>query len=73
MNQKTIITLTSLLAFGSVAVAQAADPPAAPAPSKDAPPPKSEPAPQKDEKKTDKPAEKKDDAKGGAPTGGSPK
>jgi ribosomal protein L12E/L44/L45/RPP1/RPP2 len=73
MNKKTIIALASMLAFGSVAVAQAADPPAAPAPSKDAPPPKDQPAPQKDEKKTDKPAEKKDDAKGAAPVGGNPK
>lgn len=73
MNKKTLIALASLLVFGSVAVAQAADPPVAPAPAKEAPPPKDQPPPQKDEKKTDKPAEKKDDAKGGTPTGGHPK
>lgn len=69
MNTKLFIALACSLAFGSVSVAQAADPPAAPAPAKDATKPA--PAPQKDEKKTDKPAEKTDATKPApAPTGG---
>jgi hypothetical protein len=63
MNTK-IFALATLLSFGYVAAAQAADP--APTPT---------PAPQekKDEKKTDKAPEKKDDAKGGAPVAGEKK
>ncbi|MFO0579696.1 MAG: hypothetical protein U1A78_37455 [Polyangia bacterium] len=65
MNKKILVALLSMLAFGTVAVAQASEP--TPAPAKDD---KTTPPPQKDEKKTDAPPAKTEDAKGGAPAGG---
>lgn len=68
MNKKIVVALVSMLAFGTVAVAQAAEP--TPAPAKDD---KTSPPPAKDEKKTDAPPAKTDGAKGGAPAGGGTK